>query len=123
MPRRRVGPPVRLGRDPKGCPGRTGGRFILGFVAHSAAIARIAQLVERLICNQGVGGSSPSAGSRWRESLKRRKMLTRRRFLHDNSPFAYSREGFPSGQRDQTVNLTALPSEVRILPPPPDGGG
>ena len=28
-------------------------------------------------------------------------------------------EGFPSGQRDQTVNLTALPSKVRILPPPP----
>lgn len=28
-------------------------------------------------------------------------------------------EGFPSGQRDQTVNLTVLPSEVRILPPPP----
>ncbi len=27
-------------------------------------------------------------------------------------------EGFPSGQRDQTVNLTALPSEVRILLPP-----
>ena len=30
-----------------------------------------------------------------------------------------STEGFPSGQRDQTVNLTALPSKVRILPPPP----
>ncbi len=29
-------------------------------------------------------------------------------------------EGFPSGQRDQTVNLTAQPSEVRILPPPPN---
>lgn len=28
-------------------------------------------------------------------------------------------EGFPSGQRDQTVNLPALPSKVRILPPPP----
>ena len=28
-------------------------------------------------------------------------------------------EGFPSGQRDQTVNLTAQPSQVRILPPPP----
>jgi hypothetical protein len=28
-------------------------------------------------------------------------------------------EGFPSGQRDQIVNLTALPSKVRILPPPP----
>ena len=30
-----------------------------------------------------------------------------------------SREGFPSGQREQTVNLSALPSKVRILPPPP----
>jgi hypothetical protein len=28
-------------------------------------------------------------------------------------------EGFPSGQRDQTVNLTAPPSKVQILPPPP----
>ena len=27
--------------------------------------------------------------------------------------------GYPSGQRDQTVNLTAMPSKVRILPPPP----
>ena len=27
--------------------------------------------------------------------------------------------GFPSGQRDQTVNLTAQPSKVRILPQPP----
>ena len=32
-------------------------------------------------------------------------------------------EGFPSGQRDQTVNLTAPPSEVRILPPPPGEAG
>ena len=31
-------------------------------------------------------------------------------------------EGFPSGQRGQTVNLLAQPSEVRILPPPPSGG-
>ena len=30
--------------------------------------------------------------------------------------------GFPSGQRDQTVNLTAMPSKVRILLPPPLGG-
>ena len=29
--------------------------------------------------------------------------------------------GFPSGQRDQTVNLTAMPSKVRILLPPPLG--
>ena len=27
-------------------------------------------------------------------------------------------EGYPSGQREQTVNLPALPSQVRILPPP-----
>src|SRR6185295_19962187 len=37
--------------------------------------------------------------------------------LIDNPRFRS--EGFPSGQRDQTVNLTALPSKVRILPPPP----
>ena len=30
--------------------------------------------------------------------------------------------GFPSGQRDQTVNLTAMPSKVRILLPPPTRG-
>jgi hypothetical protein len=28
-------------------------------------------------------------------------------------------EGYPSGQRGQTVNLLAAPTEVRILPPPP----
>ena len=55
--------------------------------------ASVAQLVELLICNQWVGGSSPFAGS----------MV-----------------GFPSGQREQTVNLSATPSEVQILPPPPN---
>ena len=28
-------------------------------------------------------------------------------------------EGFPSGQREQTVNLPAQPTEVQIPPPPP----
>ena len=28
-------------------------------------------------------------------------------------------ERFPSGQREQTVNLPAMPSKVRILPSPP----
>jgi hypothetical protein len=55
--------------------------------------AGVAQPVEQLICNQQVAGSSPIASSK--------------------------REGFPSGQRGQTVNLLAQPSEVRILPPPP----
>jgi hypothetical protein len=31
---------------------------------------------------------------------------------------ATPRAGFPSGQRDETVNLAAQPSQVRILPPP-----
>lgn len=49
-------------------------------------IARIAQLVEQLICNQLVGGSSPSIGS----------------FM--------GLGGYSSGQRGQTVNLMASPS-------------
>ena len=57
--------------------------------------------VEQLICNQQVAGSNPIAG-----------------FCGGHCVFI-SMEGYPSGQRDQTVNLTALPSEVRILPPPP----
>ena len=32
-------------------------------------------------------------------------------------------EGYSSGQRGQTVNLLAMPSEVRILPPPPSLNG
>ena len=47
----------------------------------------MAQLAEQLICNQQVIGSSPIIG-----------------FL----------DGFPSGQRGQTVNLLATLSVVRI---------
>jgi hypothetical protein len=54
--------------------------------------ATVAQQAEQLICNQRVGGSIPFGGST---------------------------ERFPSGQREQTVNLPAQPSEVRILPSPP----
>lgn len=46
--------------------------------------AGVAQLVEQLTCNQQVAGSSPIAGSS-----------------------AFLVEGFPSGQREQTVNLPA----------------
>ena len=49
--------------------------------------ADVAQLAEQLICNQQVIGSSPIIG-----------------FL----------DGFPSGQRGQTVNLLATLSVVRI---------
>ncbi len=51
-------------------------------------IADVAQLAEQLICNQQVIGSSPIVG-----------------FM----------DGFPSGQRGQTVNLLATLSKVRIL--------
>ena len=47
----------------------------------------MAQLAEQLICNQQVNGSSPLIGSM---------------------------DGFPSGQRGQTVNLLQIASVVRI---------
>ena len=49
--------------------------------------ADVAQLAEQLICNQQVIGSSPIIG-----------------FM----------DGFPSGQRGQTVNLLQIASVVRI---------
>ena len=53
----------------------------------SHVFADVAQLAEQLICNQQVIGSSPIIG-----------------FM----------DGFPSGQRGQTVNLLATLSVVRI---------
>ena len=53
--------------------------------------AYVAQLAEHLICNQQVIGSSPIIG-----------------FM----------DGFPSGQRGQTVNLLSVTSVVRIHPHP-----
>ena len=58
-------------------------------------------MAEQLICNQWVGGSIPFAGST--AGLKEDLNVER----------------FPSGQREQTVNLPAKPSEVQILPSPP----
>ena len=59
--------------------------------------AGVAQLVEQLICNQQVGGSSPSTSS-----------------------IKFNMGDFPSGQRGQTVNLLASPSVVRIHHLPPE---
>ena len=59
--------------------------------------ADVAQLVEQLICNQQVRGSSPFIGfSFWKNISK-------------------NLDGFPSGQRGQTVNLLSTTSKVRIL--------
>ena len=57
--------------------------------------ADVAQLAEQLICNQQVIGSSPIIG-----------FVVIKYYILD---------GFPSGQRGQTVNLLATPSKVRIL--------
>ena len=67
-------------------------------VGHPAGVA---QLAEQLICNQQVAGSSPFAGST--------SLLT----------FVAYMDGFPSGQREQTVNLPSQTSMVRIHPHPP----
>src|SRR3569623_1154591 len=76
-------------------------------------------MVEQLICNQQVAGSIPTASS-----VDRDKRFTcpdeiawvgRQR----TEPGDRSSEGFPSGQREQTENLSPLASKVRILLPPP----
>ena len=41
------------------------------------------------------------------------------RYTRRDGSGANPAEGYPSGQREQTVNLPAKPTEVRILPPPP----
>jgi tetratricopeptide (TPR) repeat protein len=55
--------------------------------------AGVAQSVEQLICNQQVAGSSPFASSRPERSDRIRAPV----------------EGYPSGQREQTVNLPSPP--------------
>ena len=62
-------------------------------------------MVEQLICNQQVAGSSP---------------ITSSKQGHNPCP-SYMGE-FPSGQRGQTVNLLLLASMVRIHPLPPRRG-
>src|SRR5690606_23797922 len=62
--------------------------------------AGVAQLVEQLTCNQPVGGSTPLASSIF--SIWCRLDMDPQS-VENVRPFA---EGFPSGQRDQTVNLT-----------------
>ena len=64
--------------------------------------AGVAQLAEQLICNQQVAGSSPFTSSISLDSRRNQFHMGR----------------FPSGQREQTVNLPSLTSVVRIHPCP-----
>ncbi len=153
---------------------RTDARRVPGWVPGSSGrlaarlLASVAQLVEHLICNQAVAGSSPTAGpspspsgewsrqegatpDAWFVPWKRDHWMTReRRAPEPGDPrrprqlprqYRASSRGsppaprarrecalagrFPSGQRGQTVNLMAQPSQVRILlsPPPPTKAG
>ena len=64
-----------------------------GTIAKDRDRAGVAQLAEQLICNQQVAGSIPVTSS--------------------------NKGRFPSGQREQTVNLPTMSSVVRIHPFPP----
>ena len=71
---------------------------------NSTLAAGVAQLAEQLICNQQVAGSSPIASSILWVTEK------------------FHMDGFPSGQREQTVNLPSPTSVVRIHPHPHSAG-
>ena len=76
----------------------------LWYIILALWFAGVAQLVEQLICNQQVGGSSPSTSSIYKELVTKVKL---------------NMGVFPSGQRGQTVNLLSSTSVVRIHPLPP----
>ena len=62
-------------------------------------LAGVAQPVEHLTCNQEVAGSSPTASSSFADGTRVENDQNSRPQRHT--------EGFPSGQREQTVNLPA----------------
>ena len=78
---------------------------------------------EQLICNQQVVGSNPIASSKLSRVVHSAKVCGR--LSPKGNPLYLAvdvretEERFPSGQREQTVNLPAMPSKVRILPSPP----
>ena len=83
---------------------------IIGARVHSAAIA---QPVEQLTCNEKVQGSIPCGGTIFLlglHPLRMDRLTSRGRMTKMSRLHLHVQEGFPSGQRDQTVNLTAQPS-------------
>ena len=103
----------------------------------TAPAAGVAQPVEHLPCKQGVRGSTPlvssPGGPTGAPAPTPRPHLqltidfpgglspTRARTATARGDTPTIPEGCPSGQREQTVNLPALPSMVRIHHPPPGG--
>jgi hypothetical protein len=66
-------------------------------------LAGVAQSVEQLICNQPVAGSSPIASSIFCQILAVNPGMV----MMAAKTWQKERERFPSGQREQTVNLSA----------------
>ena len=75
------------------------------------------------VATPNVGEATKRVGHRRkRQFVKNRKCCLTASYGFGNNPRFWFAEGFPSGQREQTVNLSALPSKVRILLPPPTTG-
>ena len=85
--------------------------YIHPLVAGRRRAASVAQLAEPRFCKPEVVGSSPTASS---------SIEVRQSQFYDK--VSHKRGEYPSGQRGQTVNLVAQPSQVRILLPPLIGG-
>ena len=81
--------------------------------------AGVAQPVEQLICNQQVGGSSPSTSSTVGTGFVESRFSARREGSFTAKKREFNMGDFPSGQRGQTVNLLSVTSVVRIHHPPP----
>jgi hypothetical protein len=90
---------------------------IVSSLSRSAGPASVAQLAEPRFCKPEVVGSSPTASfantKLQNPNPKRVSSFLGFGFWILNRPV-----GFLSGQKGQTVNLVAMPSQVRILLPP-----
>ena len=76
----------------------------------------MAQLAEQLICNQQVNGSSPVWVVYFISGVLAQlgEHLPYKQRVIGSSPIGPIMDGFPSGQRGQTVNLLHFASVVRI---------
>src|SRR5690606_16280349 len=87
------------------------------------SLASVAQLAELRFCKPEVVGSSPTASSPEVLPIRPSRSTPPRQFRREQTSFRPGHRKIPSGeyqsgQLGQTVNLVAMPSQVRILLPP-----